>query len=72
MIEIGYDAKRLPLGKLSENNIQTGFKILKKIIKILNKNSKIKQFSKEHVSLEELSEDFYSYIPHDYGMQKMY
>jgi len=29
MVEIGYDAKKLPLGKLSSENIKKGFKILK-------------------------------------------
>lgn len=37
--DIGYDAKKLPLGKLSQNNIKTGYTILKMIMKELEKDN---------------------------------
>ena len=69
MVKIGYDAKKMPLGKLSSNNIQKGFTILKKISKLIGSKGK-KKYNKH--DLNELCEDFYSYIPHDFGFQKMY
>lgn len=62
MKEIGYDAKKMPLGKLSKSNIEKGYKILSEIAECL-KNKKSKD------QIEKLSSDFYSYIPHDFGFQ---
>lgn len=49
MVEIGYDAKKMPLGKLSANNIQKGRDILKEIEKLIGKtgSKKIKNCSIE-------------------------
>ena len=63
MKEIGYDAKKMPLGKLSKSNIEKGYKILSDIAECL----KLKKPQKDQ--LEKLSSDFYSYIPHDFGFQ---
>ena len=38
MKEIGYDAKKMPLGKLSKNNILKGYDILKNILDELDKD----------------------------------
>lgn len=62
MKEIGYDAKKMPLGKLSKTNIEKGYKILTEISENLKKKGPRKE-------LESLSSDFYSYIPHDFGFQ---
>lgn len=64
MESIGYDTKKLPLGKLSSNNIQKGYKILKEILDEIQSKGKKNR-------LEELSSDFYSYIPHDVGFTNM-
>jgi len=64
MKEIGYDAKKMPLGKLSKSNIQKGYEALEKLSKALDDK-------KSRSVLEDLSSDFYSLIPHDFGFQKM-
>jgi poly [ADP-ribose] polymerase 2/3/4 len=62
MKEIGYDAKKMPLGKLSKSNIEKGYKILTEIAEEL-------KGKKARNKLETLSSDFYSFIPHDFGFQ---
>lgn len=63
MAEIGYDAKKLPLGKLSPSVINKGFEILKELTEAIKSGSRPK--------MESLSSEFYSNIPHDFGYQKM-
>ena len=63
MKEIGYDAKKMPLGKLSKSNIEKGYKILSDIAECLKKKIPNKD------ELGRLSSDFYSFIPHDFGFQ---
>lgn len=62
MKEIGYDAKKMPLGKLSKSNLEKGYKILTEIANEL-------KGKKNRKNIETLSSDFYSYIPHDFGFQ---
>ncbi len=66
MKEIGYDAKKMPLGKLSKSNIEKGYKILSDIAECLNNPKPQKD------KLEKLSSDFYSYIPHDFGFKLIF
>jgi hypothetical protein len=66
MLEIGYDAAAMPLGQLSEKQINKGFGVLKKVVECLRAGSK--SMRKE---LNELSSLFYTYIPHDFGMARM-
>ena len=61
MAEIGYDAKKMPLGKLGKETITAGYKVLKRIENVLKK--------KEKGDLKDLSSDFYSLIPHDFGFK---
>ncbi|KAJ7536040.1 hypothetical protein O6H91_12G054800 [Diphasiastrum complanatum] len=63
MMEIGYDARKMPLGKLSKSTILKGYEALKKIAATLD--------SGNHKTLSDLSSDFYTVIPHDFGFQKM-
>jgi poly [ADP-ribose] polymerase len=64
MIQIGYDIKKMPLGRLSKEHIMKGYNILEAImLEIKGKNEKKK--------LEYLSNDFYSTIPHDFGFSNM-
>ena len=58
----GYDSKKMPLGKLSKDNIQKGYGILKDLLEAIQKKK-----SRNH--LAELSNDFYSYIPHNVGFR---
>lgn len=63
VVKIGYDVKRLPLGELSSETVLKGYKILRNIELCLAKKSK--------TSLEDLSSQFYTFIPHNFGMAKM-
>ncbi|CDY55366.1 BnaA02g36520D [Brassica napus] len=59
MMELGYNAKELPLGKLSKSNI----KVLQRISEMIERYDRAR--------LEELSGEFYTVIPHDFGFKKM-
>ncbi|KAK1354221.1 Poly [ADP-ribose] polymerase [Heracleum sosnowskyi] len=63
MLEIGYNADKLPLGKLSRSTISEGYKVLKKIADVIGQSDRKK--------LEQLSGEFYTVIPHDFGFKKM-
>ncbi|CAM6098986.1 unnamed protein product [Calypogeia fissa] len=64
MAEIGYDARKMPLGKLSKSTILKGYEVLKRIAASLEKGNAYRE-------LEELSSEFYTVIPHDFGFKKM-
>ena len=64
VVKVGYNVKKLPLGKLSKNTIMEGYKALKKIEAELN-GKKNKQ------TLSDLSSEFYRYIPHDFQFKHM-
>jgi len=61
MAEIGYNAKKMPLGKLTKDHIKKSFTILKKLDAELNKSP-----PKPSV-LSDLTSEFYTIIPHDFG-----
>jgi poly [ADP-ribose] polymerase len=63
MKEIGYDAKRMPLGKLGETTIKEAYGVLSKLSEAVKKKNKD--------DLTKLSSEFYTLIPHDFGFQKM-
>ncbi|XP_038681240.1 poly [ADP-ribose] polymerase 2-A isoform X2 [Tripterygium wilfordii] len=63
MVEIGYNADKLPLGKLSKSTILKGYDVLKKITDVMGQSDRRK--------LEQLSGEFYTVIPHDFGFKKM-
>ncbi|KAF8392578.1 hypothetical protein HHK36_022923 [Tetracentron sinense] len=63
MMEIGYNAEMLPLGRLSKSTILKGHGVLKRISEVIGQSDK-KQ-------LEQLSGEFYTVIPHDFGFKKM-
>jgi poly [ADP-ribose] polymerase len=63
VVKIGYDVKKLPLGDLSKETVLKGYQILRSIENVLAGTSK--------ESLEDLSSDFYTNIPHNFGMKKM-
>ncbi len=54
--------KKLPLGKLSKTQIVKGFEVLDEIKSVLEK--------KEKGNLTELSNDFYTVIPHAFGRER--
>ena len=61
--EMKFDIQKAPLGKLSQSQIDRGFQILKKI------EIKINGRSKDGPSLEKLSSQYYTHIPHDFGFR---
>lgn len=63
LTEIGYDAKKMPLGKLSGDALKQGYTVLKQIeAEMKTKNQK---------NLQDLSSQFYTLIPHDFGFRHM-
>ncbi|XP_027363391.1 poly [ADP-ribose] polymerase 2 [Abrus precatorius] len=63
MMEIGYNANKLPLGKLSKSTILKGYDVLKRLADVIDKS--------DRKILEQLSGEFYTVIPHDFGFKKM-
>ncbi|XP_057963916.1 poly [ADP-ribose] polymerase 2 [Malania oleifera] len=63
MMEIGYNAEKLPLGKLSKSTILKGYDVLKRIADVIGQSNR--------KNLEQLSGEFYTVIPHDFGFKKM-
>ncbi|GAU43747.1 hypothetical protein TSUD_36410 [Trifolium subterraneum] len=63
MMEIGYNANKLPLGKLSKSTILKGYNVLKRLADVID------NFDRK--TLEQLSGEFYTVIPHDFGFKKM-
>lgn len=60
----GYDNKKMPLGKLSQQAINEGYKVLSTLLKGLNEGKDM-EFCKSQ------SSKFYTLIPHDFGFKKM-
>ncbi|KAI9359592.1 poly polymerase catalytic domain-containing protein [Zopfochytrium polystomum] len=64
MKEIGYDASKMPLGKLTKRTMQQGYEVLKQIADEIAKPIKNREM------LTELSSQFYTIIPHVFGMSR--
>ena len=64
LVEFEIDLKKMPLGKLSKKQIETAYSCLSESYKLVtdgvNKGSKVL----------DVSNQFYTLIPHDFGMQK--
>ncbi|KAG0607487.1 hypothetical protein M758_8G032700 [Ceratodon purpureus] len=69
MMEIGYDARKMPLGKLSKSTIKKGYEVLKRLAEVLDDKSA--SSSKKKDQLKQLSSEFYTVIPHDFGFKHM-
>ena len=63
--EIGYDSKKMPLGKLSPLTLTNGLNILKEI------ETELKSPTPNRDNLTKFSSNFYTQIPHDFGFKKM-
>ena len=61
--EMQYDVKKAPLGKLTEKQIKAGYLSLKKV----EKHLKTANFGK---ALQNACSEFYTRIPHDFGMKR--
>jgi hypothetical protein len=62
LLEFDIDTKKMPLGKLSKNQISNGYVVLQKIQEVLDGNATD--------DVADLSSEFYSIIPHDFGRRK--
>eukprot|EP01004_Peranema_trichophorum_P001893 NODE_1246_length_2049_cov_43.662513_g1054_i0.p1 GENE.NODE_1246_length_2049_cov_43.662513_g1054_i0~~NODE_1246_length_2049_cov_43.662513_g1054_i0.p1 ORF type:complete len:503 (+),score=117.03 NODE_1246_length_2049_cov_43.662513_g1054_i0:366-1874(+) len=60
MSELEIDVKKMPLGKISKMQVKQGFEVLKKISEVIKGKAG---------NLVQLSSDFYTIIPHDFGMR---
>lgn len=69
---IGYDRKKMPLGKLGKNTINKGFEHLKELASLI-KHPNLAQ-NKYQISQQDAIEDFtnqyYSTIPHEFGRNR--
>ncbi|MCL4139141.1 UNVERIFIED_CONTAM: hypothetical protein GTU68_044869, partial [Idotea baltica] len=63
VVEMKYDAKKAPLGKLTDDQVKAGYAALKQIEEILNETN----FSNN--SLLHACNTFYTRIPHYFGMR---
>ncbi|XP_064610913.1 poly [ADP-ribose] polymerase 2-like [Liolophura sinensis] len=63
VIEMKYDAKKAPLGKLTKDQIKAGYSALKKIDFCIQKGEIGR-------ALEQACSEFYTRIPHDFGMRQ--
>jgi len=60
MIEMEYDIKKMPLGKLSKNNITKGYLVLKELEELIKKGT-------SSTILTAKTSEFYTLIPHNFG-----
>ncbi|KAI1897248.1 hypothetical protein AGOR_G00081350 [Albula goreensis] len=63
MVEFEIDLQKMPLGKLSKRQIQSAYSILSEVQKAVSESA-----SESHIL--DLSNRFYTLIPHDFGMKK--
>lgn len=61
---MGIDTSKMPLGDISEQTVQEGFKAL------LAVEAELQKARTDPTKLAELCGNFYTYIPHDFGRQK--
>lgn len=62
MVKFDLDVKKMPLGKLSSNQVDKGYEVLEEIGEALASGNKRK--------LESLTSTFYTIIPHSFGRQR--
>lgn len=71
MAHLNYDAKKLPLGKLSKATITRGFEVLKDLAAVIDDNSAAQAYGKPFGAVvEDLSNAYYSVIPHAFGRNR--
>ncbi|KAL4810012.1 poly polymerase catalytic domain-containing protein [Aspergillus unguis] len=72
MAQMSYDAKKLPLGKLSKRTLTMGFEILKELAELSNTPSLAmsKHGMQLRPALENLSNRYFTTIPHVFGRNR--
>ncbi|KAK7953070.1 poly polymerase [Apiospora saccharicola] len=70
--EIGYNAEKLPLGKLGKNTLKTGFEQLKELASLIKHPSLAQnKYGKDREEvIEEWTNKYYSTIPHAFGRNR--
>lgn len=63
LVSFDIDIKKMPLGKVSKNQIQKGYEVLEEIETVLKSPKKKKD------ELASLCNRFYTIIPHDFGFK---
>jgi len=78
MIEMQYDTKKMPLGKITQQQIKAGYEALKRIADIIDGQNEAGKKSGSrgsgasgggHSGLLNACNDFYTRIPHEFGMR---
>lgn len=69
---LSYDAKKLPLGKLGERTLKSGFLVLKEISEIMATPALAQERygTAASTTIENLSDRYYSLIPHVFGRNR--
>ncbi|KAL9010337.1 MAG: hypothetical protein Q9173_004721 [Seirophora scorigena] len=69
---IGYNAEKLPLGKLSKATLKQGFDYLNELASLIKhpKLAASKHQMSQKEAIEEYSNKYYSTIPHDFGRRR--
>ena len=72
MSEMSYDANKLPLGKLSKRTLMTGFERLKDLAELLaDPKLAVEKYKTDFKqAIEEISNSFYTTIPHSFGRNR--
>ncbi|AEO55796.1 hypothetical protein MYCTH_2132970 [Thermothelomyces thermophilus ATCC 42464] len=71
MSSLNYDANKLPLGKLSKATITRGYQALKELSALIDDPSLAANYGTSYrPAVEQLSNTFYSLIPHDFGRNR--
>lgn len=72
MSSLNYDANKMPLGKLSKATILRGFQSLKELSALMdNQSLAMSVYGEDYqTAVENLSNSFYSVIPHDFGRNR--
>lgn len=72
MTELNYDVNKLPLGKLSKTTITKGYQALKDLSDLINDHSLAQSMygKTPAAAFEEVSNQFYSLIPHAFGRNR--
>jgi poly [ADP-ribose] polymerase len=65
MIDLELDVRKMPLGKISKQQITKGYEFLRQIEQVLSSNDESKTFK-----LSQLTNQFYTLIPHDFGLKR--
>ena len=70
IVKIGYDSDKIPLGQISSEVIKSGYQYLKQLENIINDKKDEKKINTKEIY--DLSSQYFSLIPHNFGMNHMH